>query len=197
MRRQRNNWVQGMTTNPLSVFLHLAAEAYRKTEVLEASEVANRIYAHTAVPVGQRPEPTIFSHLAEALAAQDAHPAIAPLAGTIHDLPWIETSFGAAAYLIGSGVHNRFESMWFGLMLQRPETLYRSHSHAPEELYLVLSGTAEWQKGIGAPFASKPPGSLIVHRPNEPHAMLTNTAPLLAMWTWFGDLDRDSYAFLE
>jgi len=77
----------GVTNNPLSVFLHLAAETYRKTEVLEASEVANRIIAHTAVPVGQRPEQTIFSHLAEALAAQDAHPAIAPLVEMIEILP--------------------------------------------------------------------------------------------------------------
>ena len=194
---QRKKWVQGMTTNPLSVFLHLAAEAYRKTEVPEALDVANRIIAHAAVPVGQRPKPAIFSHLAEALAAKDAHPAIATLVDMIEDLPWIETSFGATAYLIGSGVHNPFDSMWFGLMLQKPETFYRSHSHAPEELYFVLSGTAEWQRGIGAPFAPKPPGSLIVHRSNEAHAMLTNTAPLLAMWTWFGDLDWDSYELLE
>jgi len=87
--------------------------------------------------------------------------------------------------------------MWFGLMLQKTEALYRSHNHAPEEIYLVLSGSAEWQKGIGAPFAPKPPGSLIVHRSNEPHAMLTKMAPLLTMWTWFGDLDWDSYDFLE
>jgi hypothetical protein len=87
--------VQRMTTNPRSVFLHLAAEAYRKTEVPEALEVANRIIAHAAVPAGQRPKPAIFSHLAEALAAKDAHPAIATLVDVIEDLPWIETSFGA------------------------------------------------------------------------------------------------------
>jgi transposase len=67
---QRKKWVQGMTTNPLSVFLYLAAEAYRKTEVPEALDVANRIIAHAAVPVGQRPKPAIFSHLAESLAAR-------------------------------------------------------------------------------------------------------------------------------
>ena len=92
---QRKKWVQRMTTNPRSVFLHLAAEAYRKTEVPEALEVANRIIANAAVPAGQRPKPAIFSHLAESLAAKDAHPAIATLVDVIEDLPWIETSFGA------------------------------------------------------------------------------------------------------
>ncbi len=43
----------------------------------------------------------------------------------------------------------------FGLYLQAPETFYPAHCHEAEELYLVLSGTAEWQAG-DEDFSSKP-----------------------------------------
>jgi dimethylpropiothetin dethiomethylase len=80
----------------------------------------------------------------------------------------------------------------FGLYLQAPETFYPAHRHEAEELYLVLSGTAQWQAG-DENFATKPPGSLIHHRPWQAHAMRTLSAPLLALWSWLGAIGHDSY----
>ena len=36
-----------------------------------------------------------------------------------------------------------------GFLLLGPHTLYPRHRHAAEEIYLPLSGTAQWQQGDG------------------------------------------------
>jgi hypothetical protein len=189
----------GMLDPRLAGFLRLAADTYRTTGVAEAVEAANRIKAHAEEHEGERPRPATYAHLTAALAAKDAHPGLAAFRDTIHNLPWVDSPSynGAYVFIIGSGVLNPYDLLWFGLTLQGPDTLYPSHQHMPEELYLVLSGTADWQKGTGTPFEPKPPGSFIRHRPNEPHAMRTGKEPLLAMWTWSGDLDRETYRFLD
>ena len=89
-------------------------------------------------------------------------------------------------------VDHRFR---FGIYLQMPETFYPSHSHEAEELYLPLTGTGQWQKDDGEfePVAS---GSLIRHAPYQPHAMLTHGAPLLALWSWTGNLSFDTYSYV-
>jgi hypothetical protein len=87
-----------------------------------------------------------------------------------------------------------------GLLLLGPHTLYPPHRHEAEEIYVPLSGTAEWQQGdaIWRPCA---PGTLIHHCSEEPHAMRTGTEPLLALYLWRSAnlvqrarLDRRSFA---
>ncbi len=76
-----------------------------------------------------------------------------------------------------------------GLYIQAPGVDYPSHAHDAEELYLVLAGTARWQRGWNGsddPFATVPPGEIRHHRAKEPHAMITGEQPLLALWTWRG-----------
>jgi len=54
-----------------------------------------------------------------------------------------------------------------GLYLQAPGVDYPSHAHDAEELYLVLAGTAQWQRGWDGsddPFAALPPGKTRHHR---------------------------------
>jgi len=70
-----------------------------------------------------------------------------------------------------------------GFLLLGPSTLYPRHGHEAEEVYVPLSGTARWQQG-DAVWREKPPGTLIHHARNEPHAMLTGTEPLLALYLW-------------
>ena len=72
-----------------------------------------------------------------------------------------------------------------GVLLLGPQTLYPSHSHVAQELYIPLSGRAEWQRGPG-PFVMRGAGEAIVHDPLEPHAMRTKAAPLLALYLWRG-----------
>jgi hypothetical protein len=72
-----------------------------------------------------------------------------------------------------------------GFLLLGRDTLYPAHAHAAEEVYLVLAGTADWQKGA-EPWRPMPPGATIQHTPHLPHAMRTATEPLLAMYLWWG-----------
>jgi hypothetical protein len=79
-----------------------------------------------------------------------------------------------------------------GFLLLGPATDYPSHHHLPEELYVPLSGTAVWQQGGQDP-ARRPPASVIHHRPGEPHAMQTESQPLLALYVWRGtDLNQQA-----
>jgi hypothetical protein len=72
-----------------------------------------------------------------------------------------------------------------GFLLLGPEAVYPSHGHRAAELYVPLSGIAEWQ-GADEPFRARAPGELITHRPYEPHAMRTQSRPLLALYLWHG-----------
>jgi hypothetical protein len=72
-----------------------------------------------------------------------------------------------------------------GFLLLGPNTFYPRHRHPAEELYLPLSGTAEWQQGDTV-WRGQEPGTLIHHRSDEPHAMRTAAEPLLALYLWRG-----------
>jgi hypothetical protein len=70
-----------------------------------------------------------------------------------------------------------------GFLLLGPDTLYPRHRHEAEEIYVPLSGTAQWQQG-DAIWRHRAPGSLIHHCSEEPHAMRTGECPLLALYLW-------------
>ncbi len=72
-----------------------------------------------------------------------------------------------------------------GFLLLGPNTLYPHHRHPAEEIYLPLSGMADWQQG-DAVWRPHAPGVLIHHRSAEPHAMRTGDDPLLALYLWRG-----------
>lgn len=70
-----------------------------------------------------------------------------------------------------------------GVLVLGPDTFYPPHCHEAEEIYLPLSGTAEWQQG-NAVWRHRSPGTLIHHSSEELHAMRTGEHPLLAMYLW-------------
>jgi mannose-6-phosphate isomerase-like protein (cupin superfamily) len=72
-----------------------------------------------------------------------------------------------------------------GFLLLGPQVHYPSHRHPAEEMYLILSGMAAWQRGAGA-WTERAPGALIHHAGDEPHAMRTTASPLLALYLWRG-----------
>lgn len=183
-------------------FVSAAAAAYRATGVPEAIGIGDRLDGHArkAIDVEAGATPATV-HLAAACAAPDAHPAVAALGPTIANLPWTEGTLPVPKFfknryaytvLVGPEGPIADPELYFGLYLQAPDAYYPKHWHLAEELYYVLSGTAEWQQGSG-PSAPKPPGMLVHHRSNEPHIMQTRAEPLLAMWAWIGDLRDGTY----
>lgn len=79
-----------------------------------------------------------------------------------------------------------------GFLLLGPATRYPRHRHEAEELYVPLSGTASWQRG-DSQWRDHAPGTPIHHASEEPHAMRTGPAPLLALYVWWNaDLDESA-----
>jgi dimethylpropiothetin dethiomethylase len=143
-----------------------------------------------------------LAYLPPALAAANAHLLAARLAPLARDLNWSQgrefkmpASFqGRFAYCEIAGPDGMIpaEGLRFGAYLQHPDTWYPIHSHAAEELYFILSGTAEWTRN-GADGQPERPGTLIRHASYEGHATRTLAEPLLALWAWQGDLHLGSY----
>ncbi len=97
----------------------------------------------------------------------------------------------AFAEIVGPSGFLDSEKIRVGLTLIAPQTHYPLHAHPALELYLVVAGTAAWQLGQEPP-KPQPPGSLIFHPSSAPHAMETGGEPLLAIYTWRGDLASPS-----
>ncbi len=104
-------------------------------------------------------------------------------------LPGFSRNF-AHAEIVGPLGPVSSRDMRCGLILMAPHTLYPSHAHSAVELYLVLGGTAEWQRGA-EPWARRPPGAFILHPSGIGHAMRSLDEPLLALYAWHGALESD------
>lgn len=93
-----------------------------------------------------------------------------------------------------AGLHGPIpsEHVAIGFLMLGPATSYPRHRHEAEEIYVPLAGTASWQGGSSA-WREQPPGSVIVHERNEPHAMRTSSGPILALYLWrSADLNQKS-----
>ena len=76
------------------------------------------------------------------------------------------------------------EHVAIGFLILGPATLYPLHRHEAEEIYVPVSGTAAWQARRWNVARHAPPGSVIVHERDEPHAMRTSSEPMLALYLW-------------
>lgn len=80
-----------------------------------------------------------------------------------------------------------------GLLLQSPEIHYPRHWHIAEELYYIISGTANWAADDEKEKLCQP-GNFVHHMSGQTHNMTTCSEPLLALWGWTGDIDGASYS---
>lgn len=73
------------------------------------------------------------------------------------------------------------------IMLLDASLKYPMHSHAPEELYLVLAGEV-WREAEGDPDATEwcKAGNLIHHHPHRRHALTAGETPALLLALWRG-----------
>ena len=101
------------------------------------------------------------------------------------DAPGLESSMGWAE-LVGPEAPFRSSEVCFGLTLIGPRNYYPPHHHPAIELYYVLAGHADWT--AGGQTATQPPGATILHHANIVHAMRTGEEPLLAIYSWTGDV---------
>jgi quercetin dioxygenase-like cupin family protein len=133
------------------------------------------------------------AHLAPSFSA----PFAAALAAAAHTLTWRRSYtpaiVGAQFWdnygwteLVGLNSPAHSERLACGIMLLGPRVTYPLHRHEAEEMYVPLSGTADWKLGAH-PWEAQAPGSVIHHPSNESHAMRTGEAALLALYLWRSD----------
>ena len=179
-----------------------SADAYAATGDSSAMALAKQLDASSlrfALPTAP-PQPALAC-LSDALMNLPPGPLAPLLKACAPRIPWTVGDFkmpasfaGRSAYveMVGPEGLAQREDLRFGLYIQTPASFYPPHNHAAEELYYVLSGTARWQKADGD-FRAMAPGTLIRHASWERHAMRTAAEPLLAMWSWTGDLNVSTY----
>ena len=140
----------------------------------------------------------VLAHL-EGLSAhanEDTRPLVQTLIDTAGDLHWRQsfTEQDISAEFLSQygwtdvvGQRGPFVSskVRAGFVLFAPHMYYPPHAHVAEELYVVLAGNAEWQKGE-EPFNPKTPGAVILHTTMMFHAMRSAEEPLLAFYMWRG-----------
>lgn len=96
------------------------------------------------------------------------------------------------AELVGPDGAVSDKSVRVGLLYSDPHVDYPLSSHAGEETYLVLAGTAEWRL-VDTDYAAQPPGALVHHPSWKPHGRRTLSEPFLGAWRWSGDLDLSKF----
>lgn len=169
----------------------VGAEIRRILELLDRTERTIQLPARSTHP--------LLAHLFRTLnmadqSAPQAAGALRPVAGLLPwrygyaprpDAPGLENAMGWAE-LVGPKAPIRSHEVCFGLTLIGPHTHYLPHRHPAVELYHVLAGHAQWTAGTAT--RTQPPGAFILHGSDEVHAMHTGAEPLLALYSWSGDV---------
>jgi mannose-6-phosphate isomerase-like protein (cupin superfamily) len=157
----------------------------------DSSNVRHRSHAPAALaPQFQ----SVVHHLPAALAEVPAAMAgvcvsLTALQGALHwrqNANYTDAGFlGGYAFceLLGPSGHWRSQLLSLGLLLLGPRLTYPDHVHPATEIYVVLSGHAQWRQG-GRSWQARAPASVITHASMEPHAMRTGDEPLLAAYLW-------------
>jgi hypothetical protein len=142
--------------------------------------------------------PAALSLAAASSAGAAAAAALAPAAALLPwrygylprpDAPALEDAMGWAE-IVGPDAPFQSDCVCFGLTLIGPGTYYMPHKHPARELYYVLAGQAAWTAdGVTA---AKAAGAYILHTEDMIHAMRTGGEPLLAIYSWTGDVHSPS-----
>jgi hypothetical protein len=90
------------------------------------------------------------------------------------------------AELIGPAAPLWSDRIRVGFTFMAPDIFYPLHDHPAVELYLVLSGHAQWTNGPTTTW--RDPGMAVLHASLAPHAMQTAAEPLLALYVWTGEI---------
>jgi hypothetical protein len=87
--------------------------------------------------------------------------------------------------LFGTRGHFANDAIAGGFLILGPNILYPDHHHVAEEIYIPLTGGAEWRMA-DQPFRLREAGEVIHHATGVNHAMRTGNEPLLALYLWRG-----------
>lgn len=103
-----------------------------------------------------------------------------PSAGFLGSYGYLECAGPEAPY--------RSPALRLGLLLLGPHTLYPTHHHPAEEIYLPLGPGRWWKEGEG--WQTRSSGDVIHHPPMCGHATESGDAPLAAIYLWRGEITK-------
>ncbi|WP_200379235.1 dimethylsulfonioproprionate lyase family protein [Rubrivivax gelatinosus] len=179
---------------------HFAAGARSgHDEVAALSAQVLRELPDTAAPLDrplQGSRHALLAQVPEAARAAGAawEAALLPLASQLpwrysyaarRDAPGLEDRM-AWAELVGPAAPIHSERVGFGLTFLTRETFYPPHRHPAVELYAVVSGTSQWTLEGRTRLCQA--GDFVLHPADAVHAMRSLGTPLLAIYSWTGDI---------
>ena len=192
--------------SPLTSFLGQAAAWYENHESLIAQHLSRTIVRASKGSIREPETKRIPCPINQDDLKLDGDPRLDAIVNIVDKLAWRISAAGrknadlaskiAVAEIFGPDGIVWSDECRFGLLYQAPHVVYPSHYHEAEELYLVLRGTAIWQKDDSAPSKQKP-GDFIRHKAWQPHGIETSADPLLALWGWAGNLAISTYAMIK
>lgn len=190
------------TENPLDPLLALMRAHFATAATAAASAEIARVLAALpgpgaplAAPLTESAHP-LLAEVPEAARAAGAGWAaeLPPLAARLPwrysyaprpDSPGLENRM-AWAELVGPAAPIRSDAVGFGLTFITSGTFYPLHRHPAVELYAVVAGESEWT--LEGETRLRRPGDFILHPSGALHAMRALAAPLLAIYSWSGDI---------
>jgi dimethylpropiothetin dethiomethylase len=190
-------------TSRLNAFLHAASERFKRSDTGIGGTISKALGTTHTGPPALPPATTLACDGLIELLSGSKDELLVLLANCAQDLHWRQAGFGrlpgeaqqklAVAELIGPNALFPMPDVRVGLLIQNEGFHYPRHWHAAEELYLILRGTALWAVADTEPMPREP-GSFVHHQSMQPHWMVTNQEPMIALWGWTGDIDGSSYS---
>lgn len=176
------------------------AQRFDQTRTDHGRETARLVRGHAA----RRPTWQLHPHdvgLSGTLANLESDPLAAALERLSPFLAWqtrgvfTDSDRTNRAYVefMGPDGMLKTDEIRLGIYWHDRHTFYPRHRHEAVELYHIVSGTAFWQH-VTEDWIPRPPDSFVLHQRNEDHATKTVDQPLLALWSWLGDISFASYS---
>ncbi len=192
--------------NPFQAMLEAISEVY------EAE--ADPQGPHTAQTLMMTPSPTSFGPVPacrfdggiHTILTESEHPLARAVLKAHSLLPWgsnpVEgqteqriADMISVATLMGPDGPIPAPDVRLGLVYMQPESYYPLHLHDADETYVIIAGQALWT--AGEDIRMRGAGDMVHHPSLMPHAFKTGSEGFLAIWRWSGDINADSYAFIE
>lgn len=189
-----------MIAEAVAVTSRLASRADATALHAVAGSAGEAIGGKRALPANQCP----LSDVGRLVPSETHHETaslVEAFCASLDELTWfrndaVPTDFAtqsAAAELVGPDGAIASDELRFGFFLITPNSEYVRHWHAAVEHYMVLAGSALFDLDAG--MERHGAGNVVAIPSMAPHAITTDGAGVLILYSWTGDISFDSYGY--
>ena len=169
-----------------------AQQAFELLTTVDAETMRARARALT---VDELAEP-VPEEMHPLLQASPPTPCLDAIRAIYRSLVWYRSARSNMPYaqIVGPGSMLARDDVRMGLFMLHAASDYPDHVHGADEVYIVLTGSAEWSLN-GRAYETKVAGDIIEVPSMTVHALRTFSDPALTLWSWTGDITMDRYRF--